>query len=411
MNGKYMEKNRQVIQFSALSMLATVARIEGSCLENATGEDFVRLLNELPDEVRVVLDNLAVGTGDESSQGEPDSDKNNYKQIVVRVNGLIPKYAKMYKRNPLLNDSSGPQLLEDFTDKSQMDAKSIAGLTNYPKLRHNLEEMAGLKDLYTEVRKLDITGGRQSKGKGRANQVNDKKMVLLGNFDTELVGNFSNCAVSLLDVYMMDNNLRKILTSGRLAGKFSALAVQEKIVERATPDSAYAAIASYYGAINTEDTFEYSSFTKMTVEQFGIMLGKFVRSSRLKAEILMNTDWCGMDRNKEITRFEAVKLASKNLGSKISDTFTDAISDCEGESLKGSLYFSDIAEGTVYDTVEVAAWLAAGIIKADELGNARLDDAVVMSKAIRMVFQILECAVKIDLDSTDYVDIDECIGK
>ena len=317
----------------------------------------------------------------------------------------------MYLRNPIVRDKSSTELLPDFVNKSVMNEKingidTVSSLKNYSRVRKFIESNVGLKDLYTEIRPIDAAS---RPGKGKANMLNDRKIALSGGFNIELVGNFKNCRLSLADNYMMDNNIRKLLTSGRLNAGLGAEATRDGIVRKATPDSAYAALATYYGVFNCNDSVEYDSFKDMTAEDFAIMTGKVAGSYRTREEILRNTDWCGIDRSKYLNRMDAIKLASRNLGHKVYEIFTEVIEECKESNVTGSLYFSDIKSGDINDTPEVAAFLTAGIIRSDEYGRALLGEAMNMSKAIRIVFSILECAVKIDLDNTEYVNIDECV--
>lgn len=411
MNGKYLKKEKTVLQFSSLSLLASLADIEDSFIQKATGEELIRFMSELPSEIRVILDNTNVESADEEKDYVDDSEKDSYKQVVVRINGLVPKFAKMYLRNPISRDKTSIELLPDFTSKSLMDAKinnldTVASLKNYNRVRGFIESSVGLKDLYTEVRPIEMA---KRPGKGKANMLNDRKIALSGGFDIELVGNFKNCRLSLADNYMMDNNIRKMLTSGRLNAGLGAEATRDGIVRKATPDSAYAALATYYGVFNCNDADAYDSFKDMTAEDFAVMTGKIAGSYRTREEILRNTDWCGIDRSKYLNRMDAIKLASRNLGNKVYEIFTEVIDECKESNVTGSLYFSDIKPGDVNDTAEVAAFLTAGIIRSDEYGRALLNEAMNMSKAIRVVFSLLECAVKIDLDNTEYIDIDECV--
>lgn len=413
MDGKYLKKDKTVLQFSSLSLLASLADVEDSFVQKATGEELINFLSELPSEIRVILDSVSVGASDEEKDYIDDSEKESYKQVVVRVNGLVPKFSKMYLRNPIVKDRSSTELLDDLKQKNQLmdninGLQTVSSLKNYNRIRSLIESQVGLKDLYTEVRPLDIA---KRPGKGKANMITDRKMALMGGFDVELVGNFKNCRVSLAEVYMMDNNLRKLLTSGRLSAGLAAEATREGIVRKATPDSAYAAIATYYGVFNCNDADTYDSFKTITAEEFAVMLGKIAGSYRTREEILRNTDWCGIKKDKYINRMDAVKMASHNLGPKVQEIFDDVIAECKQSNVTGSLYFNDIKAGDENDTAEVAAFLTAGIIRSDEYGRALLGEAMNMSKAIRVAFSILECAVKIDLDNTEYVNIDECVER
>lgn len=412
MDGKYLKKDKKVLQLSSLSLLATLADVEDSFVQRATGEELMRFLSEIPSEIRVVLDNVSVGSfNGDKDYIDDDEDKNSYKQVVVRVNGLEPKFAKRYLRSPLVKDRSSAELIDDLKQKNQMletinGMQTVASLKNHIRVRGLIENRVGLKDLYTEIRPIDVP---KRTGKGRANIISDRKMALMGGFDVELVGNFKNCRVSLADIYMMDNNLRKVLTSGRFSAGIGAEATRDGIVRKATPDSPYAAVATYYGVFNCNDADTYDSFKTMTAEEFAVMIGKIVGSYRTREDIIRETDWCGIKKEKYVNRMDAIKLASHNLGPKVQEIFDDVINECKESNVTGSFYFSDIKDGDENDTPEVAAFLTTGIIRSDEYGRALLGEAMNMSKAIRVAFSILECAVKIDLDNTEYVNIDECI--
>ena len=415
MDCKYIKKDRKVFSYTPLSFISALSNIENSIVQGMTGDDIMAFLGQLPAEIRIVLDSLDLIPEDLAKDTIDESDYDsfsNYKQIIIRVNGLIPKYAKEYMKRPVI-PASAATLIPDLHSKDEFNQTigpipTVAALKNFPKTRDLLESTVGLKGLYTEIHEL---GQVKPKTRGKLNRKDENNILVSGGFDLELLGNFKECTVSLADIYMFNNKLRDMLLSGRGLGLLSKAAISDKICSKGTPDSAYAAVAAYYGCIDTEDTFKYESLELMSVEKFLILLGKFRNSAYTKEYILKHSDYCGIDPNKYMSRYSAIKLAYHNLGSKVFEVFTDTIKDCEETVSTASTFFNDIAEGSEYDTPEIASYYVAGVIQSDEYGNARMFEGMNMSKALRIIFSILESTVKIDFNTTEYIDIDKCTGQ
>lgn len=414
MDGKYLKKTKKIIDFTPLTLLSTLANTDGSIVQNMTGKEINDLMKELPSEIRIVMDSMNLLPEEVANDCIDDSDYDTvdaYKQVIVRINGLIPVYAKQYKINPVVRDGTEKSLLEELKGKSDFNSKAstgvdtVAALNNYPDARDFLEKCIGLKDLYAETRHL---GSVKTKNRTKVDKSHENNIGLTGEFEVELLGNFKECNVSLADVYMMNNRLRETLITGRGVGALARQAVKSKIVDKATLDAHYALVATYYGAINTDDTFTYKSTELIKIKQFALMLGKMYGSNRTDAEILEHTDWNGLDPEKYMNRLDCIKMIISNLGTKIKEIFADTIKDCYDAEITASMLFNDIHEGSEYDTAEIAAYYAAQIIKPDEYSNANLMQGMTMSKAIRLTFSILECAQVIDADTTEYVNVDKC---
>ena len=414
MDGKYLKKTKKIIDFTPLSLLCALANTDGSIVQSMTGKEIDELMRELPSEIRIVMDSMDMLPEEMAESCIDDSDYDTldtYKQVIVRINGLIAANAKQYKATPLVRDGTEKYLIEelkskgDFNNKTESGLDTVAAMTNYPEARAFVESLVGLKDLYAETKQL---GSVQTKNRSKVDKSRENNIGIKGEFDVELLGNFVDCNVSLAEVYMMNNRLREVLISGRSIGTLSKQAVVSKIVDKATLDAHYALITAYYGAINTSDTFEYKSTALITNRQFALMLGKMYGSNRTADEILQHTDWNGLDPNKSLNRLAAIKMIISNLGDKIKEIFADTIKECYDENLTAHELFNDIPEGSEYDTAEIAAYYTAQIIKPDEYSNAKLGDGMTMSKALRLTFSILECAQVIDADNTEYINADKC---
>lgn len=408
MDGKFLKRDKKVISFTPMSFVATLASIGSDAVANLDGEEIMELVRELPSEIRIVMDEMDLLPSDVAESTISDNDYNSlekYNQVIVRINGLIKRYAVQYMKNPIVNDGSCSGLLVDFRDKNEMADGTVAKLKNFLRTRSLIESYVGLKELYTEVRYIGSMKNTQKRR--HVDRKNDSNVALTGDFDIELLGNFKECNTSLVDVYILNNKVRAVLTSGRALGTLSAVAVGERLARKATPDVPYAAFATYYGCVNTDDTFVYDSFSKITAHDFALMLGKMVNSRRSTVEILKNTDMCGLKGSDPVTRVKALEMATKNLGPKVSEQLESLVAECSQLGTKASAFFDDVAPGSEYDTPEVASYLVAGLIHTDEVGRVRLDEELNMSKAVRLVFSVLESVTKTDLESTDYVSADK----
>jgi len=300
----------------------------------------------------------------------------------------------------------------DFKDKSSLDKErngmpTVAGLNNYPKLRKALEESVGLQDLYSEIRHVN-TDLPQNKNKMKSKSKEEGKINIYNIDEVEMLGNFSNTKANLLDIYTMNNNIRILMLSGRGTSYLGRLAMDNGLTDTMTADSFITTMLAYYGVINTEDTVEYSSFEKISPKEFAIIMGKTKDCTENSYDILKDTHWNNINRHKDtITRYEIISLAVNNMGAKVNDAYIETLEQCDMTNCTGSRYFKDIKKDSEHDTLEVGAFYTMGIIKPDDDGNARLDEEMSMSKAIRTLMFILESATAIDLESTAYIDVDE----
>lgn len=420
MAGKYLKKNKQVITFHTLTALTMLAEAGSEALSKATGADICSILRDGPQEIQVILEDDEAYPVDEEEEkyamsGYSDED-GGPQRTIIRINGLNPSFARYYIKNPLPGNEDCKNLISDLTNKSQLGSKrnelsTVAGLKTYSLFRKTLERNVGLKDLYSEIRSIKKKDTSLVSSKNKVRSINDRKLEIDGDVEVEMMGNFTNTQVNLMDVYTLNNGLRRLLLAGKGIAYFGTSAVREGITDKCTPDAAYAAVAAYYGVINTKDTVHYSSFKKITPDEYAIMIGKMKYPTMKSEDILRMTNWDGVDRTTEtLTRYEAIALAINNLGDKVDDAFNDMLDMCDEADLKGCMFFKDITKRSQYDTVEVAAYYSMGAIKGDESGNANLDEVMTMSKAIRCMFFIIESATTLDIDSTEYIDVDECVS-
>lgn len=417
MKSKFLQTRKQVVTFNTLTALTMLAESGASSIENATGKQICDILRDGPSEIQVVIENDEAYPTDEDSEGFSMSNTDNEEGIartIVRINALKPAFAKHYIKNPLPGNEDCPNLVEEIKNKTVLNEtrnnlKTVAGLKTYSNFRRSLERNVGLKDLYSEVRVIRKKDDAIVSSRNKMHAINDRKIEVDGGIELEMLGNFKNSQVNLLDVYTLNNGLRKLILAGKGLAYFGSSAVREGITEKCTPDAAYAAVASYYGVINTADTVSYSSFQQITPDEYAIMIGKMKSPTMRSEDILRMTNWDGVDRSTStLTRFEAIAMAINNLGDKIDEAFSDMLEMCDESDLKGCMFFKDISKRSKYDTIDIAAYYSMGAIKGDENGNANLDEVMTMSKAIRCMLFIIESATTLDIDSTKYIEVDEC---
>lgn len=396
------KEKRRVVCFNTITALEALVRAGSDILDDATGSDISKVVAAGPDEIQIVL-NSDLDT----------NDNENAEKTVIRINGLNPKTAIYFSRNGKTDDFSNllnSTLVE--SDKGLMAEErnglaTVAGLDNYPIMRKTIENTIGITDLYSEVR--PVTKGKLN-GNGGVRSVNERQVEVSGEAEIELLGLFKNTQTNLVDSYTQNNNLRNVATYGKGVAQLSVLAVREKIVEGCTPDALCAALAAYYGLINTEDAPKYSSFETMSPDEYAIMIGKMKNPTMRSEDILHYTNWTGVDReDSNLTRYESLALAINNLGVKVTEAFMDSLMIADESSLTGSMFFKDIEENSKYDSLEIAAYFTMGIIKGDESGRANLDESMTMSTAIRNLFFILDSATTLDINNTSYIDAEECI--
>lgn len=418
-----MAKTKKVLTISNLSAIYYLVSKDSEITRNATAKQLGELCCLLPERISIEYeDDEGTETSAESTNEAFDKFDGGVfddyygndlpEKTVIRINTLKTKAANYYKRNPLAGNNLHKFIVVDFKDKSSLDKErngmpTVAGLNNYPKLRKALEESVGLQDLYSEIRHVN-TDLPQNKNKMKSKSKEEGKINIYNIDEVEMLGNFSNTKANLLDIYTMNNNIRILMLSGRGTSYLGRLAMDNGLTDTMTADSFITTMLAYYGVINTEDTVEYSSFEKISPKEFAIIMGKTKDCTENSYDILKDTHWNNINRHKDtITRYEIISLAVNNMGAKVNDAYIETLEQCDMTNCTGSRYFKDIKKDSEHDTLEVGAFYTMGIIKPDDDGNARLDEEMSMSKAIRTLMFILESATAIDLESTAYIDVDE----
>lgn len=395
MDGKYITESKKVMSFKTIQLLFTLANYDWSFVQTATSEELAQFINNLPDEIRVVIDQAVLN----SSSKDANSNKDNYDLITIRYDALNKADAEAYKEKNLKYSS---RLLTDFKSKSEMlptignDYTTVAGLTNYPELRKTIEELVGLKELYSNyyVVKRDKTGGKFNKDNG----------TVSGNFDLELVGNFSNSDVSLFKQYLSNGRLRKVMTSVRGLGKLSEAAIKSGFARTMTDDLPYAALLAYYGILDANDSLNYRD-EMMGVEKRAISL-RDLATITLKA-VSSNTTKKDIDaymysyRDKADEGLSYIKGINQMISYlvPVSRQFSEIFKMQEEETLNGSNISCFM--NNEKDNSRLVTLTRLGIIKLDNSGLLKPSRPMTLASAIKVLFHIMEAITDIETDSLE----------
>lgn len=428
MEEKYIKRERKVITYNTIALMAYAAQLGVKGIADADDETITTALSELPEEINMVII---------KDEAEPVTEKEAKECDLIRINALEPKYANYYIKHPLAGKSDlvSRFLIPELKAKNQLGTHgpggyiSVAGLENYPELRVDIEKVIGIKNLYTEVRKCTDAVSRlkamNRKGKGTFNTESGGNISVNGCYEIEMIGNFKNSRASLYKAYTLDTRLRKMLKDDVGLLELSQMAVNNKLVEKQYPDSPYVAVATYYGCINTDDGLvNYESFKPMTKGDYAMVLARMVSmdAGYDKAEnpesdsfvayknVMDKFGISEQDATSIITRYEALEFASKNFGPDAVRMIEAYKEKAELSGKKGSNCFTDIAKKSEYDNYLVAAFYMMRAIDSDETQQARLSEELTMSKGLRLLFDFLEAYTNIELLNTEFIQAESGIA-
>ena len=276
MDGKYIKKESKTEYMTSIQLLSWMAQ-GNSMLDNMTGAQVMEFMNNIPYDIKVILEKENLMPGDQNtnefvnktSDSFAATDYGEQNKIVITINAWS-EFEKIKVRGLESGKrikQAFPELILDASDNMNKSifkerigsVKTVAGLRNMPKIREAIERQVPINQLFFEVR--DITDHKDNINKDMFIKMLEKSgadTAELKNKKLELYvgGCFKDTHASFYNQVVLDQKLWEILNSRLSMQLILKNLKDDNIIDSRSFGDGYAAIMTYFGVFNIKDSTE-----------------------------------------------------------------------------------------------------------------------------------------------------------